>query len=686
VKKISNNRLYRQFLYILPLLTIIGSVYGMKRLLEEPTETTSSMTEEKPPRFEKWQNIWIKTSDDKIIAMPEWQVDQVKVLQLLLINQKGTNSKDNPIDASNLRKNNGTIVNTSSNTLNLIKTALEASKNPQDLSIFLTSLHYSPQEEGQKNYNSLINTAFDLEANALSAALASAILPSDMQKKIGFNLLTPIVGYFIDSLAHKFLSESKESENAPVNTRIKISPNGRYALSNDRYDDEEYVLWNLNTQQIINSLAYDIDSVNFSSTGAYIIHQRTIDDSYFTYNIFSNKFFDISIHKSDCITFSPDDTYCLFNNINNPGIINVISNNNTPDWVALPPLTNGHTAQINTIKFSPDGNYIVSGSNDDFPNNLILWDGKTFQKITSFSYEGPWTTHIYPVIQADFTPDSRYIISKDTQENSIVWDVASKEPIAKLDVHNRVLWKAANPTPTIINPKISQFTYNPYSLHKYTKLTGEGRTAYILGALRINMLFKHSILPINANSINELEAKPNNIVGRKYSSAPPFELKNMISIPNNNYQLLSAVESYDSQYLIFSLHPKYLTLIFADTGKIINIPVQPFNSVQFSPQNDYIIATHPHNVADRMFSLWTIADLRMMRDVADTSITLSQSRFLYRLYLAKHNDVKVIIDQNDPDYAVYVSLPTTIKYLVDKFLPFTLTSDIVQEALKEFRK
>ncbi|HLX53698.1 MAG TPA: hypothetical protein VKR58_07140, partial [Aquella sp.] len=338
MKKISNNRLYRQFLYILPLLTIIGSVYGMKRLLEEPTETSFSITEEKPPRFEKWQNIWIKTSDNKIIAMPEWQVDQVKVLQLLLINQKGSNSKDNPIDASNLRKNNGAIVNTSSNNLNLIKTALEASKNPKDLPIFLTSLHYSPQEEGQKNYNSLINTAFDLEANALSAALASEILPSDMQQIIGFSLLSPVVDYFMDKLTYKFLSKSGASEDVmPLDTQIKISPNGQFILSNNRYDNNYTLLWDLDTKKVIKNHDTNISNLHFSSTGIYII--ENFADGYqicdFILNEISN------IYDSNCLEFNPNDTYCLYNNINTPGIITIIaSNNDTPNWTTSS-LTNG---------------------------------------------------------------------------------------------------------------------------------------------------------------------------------------------------------------------------------------------------------------------------------------------------------------------------------------------------------
>ena len=100
MESITHNRFYKHFFYAVILCAITRSMYSMKRIHEEPSQSKLSMIEEKPPRTEKLNNIWIKTSDNQIIAMPEWQVNQIKVLQLLLINQKGTNSKNNPIEAS----------------------------------------------------------------------------------------------------------------------------------------------------------------------------------------------------------------------------------------------------------------------------------------------------------------------------------------------------------------------------------------------------------------------------------------------------------------------------------------------------------------------------------------------------------------------------------------------------------
>jgi len=686
VKNIFNNRLHKHFLYILPLLMLIGSINGMKRLLEKQTKITSFMPKEKKaPRFEKWQNIWIKTSDNQLIAMPEWQVDQVKVLQMLLINQKGKNRKDNPIDASDLRKNNGKIVNTSSNSFNLIKAALETSKNPQELQTFMVSLLHSPQKEDQKNGTTLINTAFDLEANALSAALASAVLPSEIQSTIGVSLLSPVITYFIENLADTFVypEQWKKAGIVPFDNELTIiSPNGQYALSNDQYDERKSLLWNLNTKQMILRIHNNIKYVTFSFAGNFIISKAL--NAYQIFNYLHGTHLNI-IH-CNCIALSPNDKHCLYNNFNQPGIINLFQYNDAQqawDTTNVSTLTNGHTAQVNTIEFSPDGNYIVSGSNDDFPNNLILWDAKTFQKITSFSYKGPWTTHIHPVIQADFTPDSKHIISKDRQKNVIVWDVATQKPIVKLDVHNKALWDIARAKP-VMKSELSEFTYYPYLLHSYQQTSSTiVSDEMILYEDKVNKIFDHSILPININAISRLSKEHNKIIGQKYSQT--LLSKNKIIIEtNNNNKLIFAFESSDSQYLILGYFPESTILRFSDTGKTLNIPSR-HTDIRFSPQNDRIIVGH-YADDDRMFSIWNIADLKMMRDVCDTFITLAQAHFLYRLYLAKKNNVKVVIDQDDPDYTAYTSLPANIKNLVDRFLPVGIASDIFQKALQEFRK
>lgn len=678
MKKITDSRFYKHFICALTFFIMTGSIYGMKRVQEEPTGSAYPFTEEKPPRFEKWQNIWIKTADNQIIAMPEWQVDQIKVLQMLLVNQKGTNRKNNPINISELKKHNGAIVNTSTNTLNMIKTTLELSKNPEGLSLFLRST----AQEKKEDYTTLINTAFDLEANALSAALASAILLPEIQQNISAHLLSPIMTYFITRLEFRPQYKLQGQPLRPIETHIKISPDGKYILVTGRENTifHDIHLWGLDTKKFYKYFSGDINNLEFSSIGKYIIRYRAnMDDN--EHNLDITNIFKGSTrthHNSSCIAFSLNDNYYLYNNLNEPGEIKLISTETMTELSSL----HEHKAQVNTIKFSPNGNYIVSGSNDNSPNNLILWDGNTFQKIANLTHKGAPTGHVYPVIQADFTPDSKYIISQDTQDNVIIWDVASKKPILKFDNHAGILWDMAHEQ-TLLS-KNTKFSYNPKMLHSYIQSDYNNRK--MLYELTVNAFFNHPILPINPKAMPVLLTKPNIIIGQQHSLITPFELQQEVNIaPNNNYNVEYAVESSDSEYLLFSYIPNTITLRCSDTGNLLNIPIQPFTSIHFSPNNDYIIATYPHT-NNAVFSMWNIADLKMMREIYNASLTLSHAQFLYRLYIAQINKTKVLIDKNDPDYEVYKSLPANIKNLVDRFLPFGLTSDIAQKALQRFRK
>ncbi len=758
MKNITNNRFYKHFFYAVMVCTITGSTYGMKRAKEEfkHSKAISSATKDNSPRVQKMKNIWIKTSDKKLIAMPEWQIDQVKVLQMMLLNQKGTNSKQNPIDASKLMKNlhnNETLnrnitleintagidtrktlnfikdllknsqkpedvlahiqflltqkdqtdyttlinakayletfitertINTSSKALNLIKDALNVSKKPEKEHMLAHLQFLSTDEKKQNDSRTLINTAAYLEANALSAALASAILPQETQTRIEFTILIPIVDYFLKCLGNRILSFASENNIEPIDRAplIKISPNGQYILLSDRYNINASSILDLNAEKE-RPVANTITNLNFSSTDIYVIAYTPNRSYYIAYDYISaKKAFDV--HHSDSIRFSPNDEYCLFNSINNPGIINIKSHKDNTDWVDLPPLQ-GHTAHINTVQFSPDGNYIISGSDDNYPNNLILWDAKSFKKITSLSYEGPWSAHLHPVMRAHFTPDNKHIISTDKQQNTIIWDVASQKPVVKLDIQNQALWQIDSPTPTFFKHSVRKFMYSPQLLHTY--MNGDTNQK-ILYELSINKIFNHSVLPVNNNAISTLvtDLQRKAITCKQYHSMPPFEFrKNVNIIPNNGYNLEYAVESSDSQYLLLAYEPRYITLTFNEDKKSLTIPVYPYDTIKFSPKNDYIIITHPPTVPkERMCTWWNISDLKMMLDISyDNSITLAQSRFLYRMYIAHMNRVKVIIDKNDPDYAMYKSLSTDLQNLVDKFLPFEIASDEAQKTLKK---
>ncbi|MBN1993602.1 MAG: protein kinase [Anaerolineae bacterium] len=86
------------------------------------------------------------------------------------------------------------------------------------------------------------------------------------------------------------------------------------------------------------------------------------------------------------------------------------------------PLT-GHTNSVNSVAFSPDRRILASGSADD---TIILWDMETRQPIGE-----PLTGHEDGVLNVAFSPDSKMLASGSSDKTIILWDVKKGQPIGQ---------------------------------------------------------------------------------------------------------------------------------------------------------------------------------------------------------------------------------------------------------------
>ncbi len=73
----------------------------------------------------------------------------------------------------------------------------------------------------------------------------------------------------------------------------------------------------------------------------------------------------------------------------------------------------GHEKEVNSVAFSPDGQWIVSASND---STIRLWDIKG-NPITQ-----PWRGHEYWVNSAAFSPDAKLIASGSLDGTVRLWN------------------------------------------------------------------------------------------------------------------------------------------------------------------------------------------------------------------------------------------------------------------------
>ncbi|KAJ7097617.1 hypothetical protein C8R44DRAFT_643164 [Mycena epipterygia] len=91
------------------------------------------------------------------------------------------------------------------------------------------------------------------------------------------------------------------------------------------------------------------------------------------------------------------------------------------NWPATMAVLEGHTEQVNSVAFSPDGKRIVSGSSD---TTLRLWDVETGEGVGQ-----PLIGHTDFVNSVMFSPDGRQIVSGSGDATVRLWDAESGEPL-----------------------------------------------------------------------------------------------------------------------------------------------------------------------------------------------------------------------------------------------------------------
>ena len=74
-------------------------------------------------------------------------------------------------------------------------------------------------------------------------------------------------------------------------------------------------------------------------------------------------------------------------------------------------------SQVRSIALSPDGQHIVSGSED---GKLCVWDFLTGEAVV-----GPFTGHKVLIQSVAFSPDGQFIISGSNDHTVCVWDATT---------------------------------------------------------------------------------------------------------------------------------------------------------------------------------------------------------------------------------------------------------------------
>ena len=95
---------------------------------------------------------------------------------------------------------------------------------------------------------------------------------------------------------------------------------------------------------------------------------------------------------------------------------------------------NGHSSRVLSASFSPDGNTIVSASDDQ---TLKVWDAKTGEELRTLN------GHSSSVLSASFSPDGNTIVSASDDQTLKVWDAKTGEELRTLNGHSSRVWSAS---------------------------------------------------------------------------------------------------------------------------------------------------------------------------------------------------------------------------------------------------
>lgn len=238
----------------------------------------------------------------------------------------------------------------------------------------------------------------------------------------------------------------------------------------------------------------------------------------------------------------------------------------------------GHYEAVTAIDYSPDGKFIITGSDD---KTLKLWETATGREIRTFN------GHLKPITNVDFSPDGNKVISSSYFDNTaIVWDIQTgKQLITFKDSLDEI-------RNAIFSPNSNQI------------LTGGHETNAILWDLKTGKRIQeyHQKPTTCYQCIPSLQFNKEGtqfITGSGDRTAIFWDVATGDTIKTYHYSKgscssckSSAAYSSNAKFIASGEGSEQLNIIDSYTGKIVHTLVddEDYKSVQFNASNKYLAA------------------------------------------------------------------------------------------------
>jgi WD40 repeat protein len=230
----------------------------------------------------------------------------------------------------------------------------------------------------------------------------------------------------------------------------------------------------------------------------------------------------------------------------------------------------GHSSDIRSVCYSPDGKYILSGSSD---KTVKLWDVASGNEIKTFIGHGSSVSSVC------FTPDGKYALSGGYDKTLILWEIATGKKVRTFLGHKDYIYTIS------ISPDGKQAVSG-----------GSGKEIFvwdIASANKINVLNKHT------ESINSICFSPN---GEYFASGSYDKTIKIWKVANGkiekSFQAENSINSVcfspDGKFLVSVErgYGKTVKLWSLDQKKVIKIFDHKFsnaNSAHFSPDGKQVV-------------------------------------------------------------------------------------------------